>query len=323
MAVRHAPPAPADLSAFAIRPLRVEDIPALRVRDPQRLSAAALRAIVADYPERSVWLPATSEYVVLAPWRHRREVAVLQEIAAVGNAEAMIAAAVERSRRAGDVLTLAIEMDETRPPAFYRRAGLAPLEEIVTYEFELGACAPWRADGRLDFRPVRPLDPDHLAALLRIDHAAFPWLWWNSEAEFRAYHDTPGVQLYLGFAASRPVAYAGVTTYAGWGHLDRMAVVPEAQGGGLGREALAFAIATLARHGARRVALSTQRDNVRSQRLYEGFGFRRSPAFDYRLFAAAHRPPAPGAGEPGSRGAEENGSTARLPDSPTPALEER
>lgn len=281
-----------------IRPLRAEDVASLRIRDSRRLSAAAVRALVTDYPDRAVWLPESLEYVVLAPWRHRREVALLQEIAATANSERLVEAAIAASRRAGDALTLAIEMDETRSRPFYDRAGLRLLEEIVTYELAVGNGPLPRGAADLDFRRLRPGETDAYAALRRIDNAAFPWLWWNSDEEFAAYGITPGVQLFMVTHRRQPVAYVGVTAYSGWGHLDRMAVAPEVQGTGVGLEALAFAVATLRGHGAKRVALSTQRDNLRSQTLYERFGFRRSPAFDYRLFGAAHRPPAPGAPTP-------------------------
>lgn len=280
----------------SIRPLRAEDVPALRLREAKRLSAAAVRALVTDYPDRSVWLPETLEYVVLAPWRHRREISLLQEIAAVANSDALVAAAIAASRRAGDTLTLAIDMDEIRPPGFYDRAGLARLEDIITYDLAVTSGPLPRGARDLDFRRVRPHDSVAAESLGRLDQAAFPWLWWNTDEEFLAYGQTPGVQLFLAFRGDLPVAYVGVTDYRGWGHLDRMAVAPEMQGGGIGLETLAFAVATLRGHGARRVALSTQANNLRSRRLYETFGFRRSPAFDYRLFGAAHRPPARGVG---------------------------
>jgi ribosomal protein S18 acetylase RimI-like enzyme len=158
-----------------------------------------------------------------------------------------------------------------------------------------------------------------LADLVRIDHAAFPWLWWNSPEEFVAYGGTPGVQLFVGRLAGRVVAYVGLTHYLGWGHLDRIAVEPAAQGQGLGGQALAFAIGVLLRSGARRVGLSTQRRNVRSQRLYERFGFRRSPGYDYRLYGAPLRE----VEEASSREVEESArASPRLLDSTTPRLED-
>ena len=86
------------------------------------------------------------------------------------------------------------------------------------------------------------------------------------------------------------MAYFGVTLFPDWGHLDRIAVVPLQQGRGFGLETLGLAVATMRKRGARRVGLSTQRSNRRSQQLYERFGFQRTPAHDYRLFGAWCRP---------------------------------
>ncbi len=118
-----------------------------------------------------------------------------------------------------------------------------------------------------------------------LDHQAFPWLWWNCRDEFLQYAGSPGVAIELGRDESgRAVAYIGTTRYRTWGHLDRIAVAPDIQGRGLGRAALDYAVMTLARSGARRVGLSTQARNHRSRRLYDTYGFRRSPGNDYRLY---------------------------------------
>ena len=47
---------------------------------------------------------------------------------------------------------------------------------------------------------------------------------------------------------------------------------------------MAAAVEIMRQRGARRVGLSTQKTNLRSQRLYEQFGFRRTIDLDYRLF---------------------------------------
>jgi ribosomal protein S18 acetylase RimI-like enzyme len=273
-----------------VLPLRPEDVPRLRLDRPS--GEIAVIEQVAAYPGRSVWSPATLEYVVLAPWRHRPEIAHLAEISAGRHAAALVAEAIERCRAAGDALVLLIEMDERRSVGFHARAGLAPIEQIVTYELEIRK-VPAPTPSRLRFERADPARCDHLEALLRLDHAAFPWLWWNSAAEFSAYARLLGVRLFLGFDGGAPVAYVGVTSFAGWGHLDRIAVDPERQGDGLGREALSQAVQTLAGLGARRVGLSTQDENGRSRRLYEAFGVRRVPNNDYALFAAPLRAPAP------------------------------
>lgn len=265
------------------------DVPRLRLSRP--IHETAVLDALAELPQRSVWAPDGLEFALFAPWRRRSDIVVCQELSAVRNPERLLRGAAERCREAGDALLVVMDMDERRPAGFYDRAGLAPIETVCTYEAERSR-APHLPAARLRFEPADTARPDHLAALMTIDQKAFPWLWWNSAAEFREYRHTPGVDLFLGFDGARPVAYVGFTTFAGWGHLDRIAVDPALHGRGLGRDALAFALATLARRGANRVGLSTQENNHRSRRLYEGFGFRRSPLYDYTLYGAAFREPA-------------------------------
>jgi ribosomal-protein-alanine N-acetyltransferase len=273
---------PPTAPAADIRLLTPDDVPRLRLDRQRRANEATVRQIIAGYPGRSVWSPETLEFVLVAPWRHRREVAAIDELAAVKHAGALLQAAVGQSRRAGDAMTLMLEMDELRPAAFYHRAGLRLIETVITYE--LLRVRPIAMPGALTVARAEPARPDHRAALLRIDHAAFPWLWWNSEEEFRIYGEAPGTELYIVAVDQRPIAYFGISIFPGWGHLDRIAVDPAAQGRGYGRLTLAAAVNVLRGTGARRIALSTQQANTRSQRLYESFGFRRSPGYDYRLY---------------------------------------
>ena len=276
------PTPPAGPAGAGIRLLTPEDVPRLRLGHQRRANEATLRQIVASYPGRSVWSPETLEFALVAPWRHRQEVAAVEELAAVKHAGALLQAAVEHGRQAGNAMTLLMEMDEQRPAAFYHRAGMCQIETVMTYE--LPSLRPIRMPSDLTFARAHPSRPEDLAALLRIDHAAFPWLWWNSPEEFRVYGEAPATALYLGRVEQHPVAYFGISIYPGWGHLDRIAVDPAVQGRGYGRQTLVAAINVLHDTGARRIALSTQQANARSQRLYETFGFRRSPGYDYRLY---------------------------------------
>ncbi len=272
-----------------VQPLLPGDVPRLRLSRP--FHEASVRDALEEWPGRSVWATDSLEYALVAPWRHRSDISLCQELSAVRHSERLLRAATERCREAGDSLFVVLDMDEHRSHGFYERSGLAPIETVITYEAERSRI-PRLDSSALRFERAQPARPDHLAALLAIDHAAFPWLWWNSPAEFREYHHTPGVELHLGLEGERPVAYVGFTTFNGWGHLDRIAVDPSAQGQGIGRAALSFVLDILLRRRANRIGLSTQEDNWRSRRLYEAFGFRRSPLYDYTLYGAALREPA-------------------------------
>jgi ribosomal protein S18 acetylase RimI-like enzyme len=266
-----------------IRTLTPEDVDSLRLGWRTRLHPDEIHRILGIFPGRSAWAPETLEFAIASPWRHRNEIVNIQELSAVRHPEQLIEAVVDRSRAEGGALVLSIELDETRRGAFYERIGFSVIEEVITYEL---ASPPPSAGRRpsLRFVQAETSNSETLATLCEIDHSAFPWLWWNSSLEFEAYGLTPGVEIFVGYDGIRPVSYVGITMYPGWGHLDRIAVIPSVQGSGLGLESLEFAVESLTRRGARRLGLSTQRQNVRSQLLYERFGFRRSRANDYQLY---------------------------------------
>jgi len=266
-----------------VRTLTDANVGSLRLNWQTKIEPEEVRRILFSYPGRSVWLPDTLEFAIVAPWRHRSEIANIRHLVAVRHPELLVEAAVERCAAERAELVISIELEEVRRPAFYQSIGFHLLEEVVTYELDR-LPPPARRSSRLRFLPVDPSDVRARATLRSIDQAAFPWLWRNSDLEFETYGFTPGVELFLGLLGDRPVSYVGLTTYLGWGHLDRVAVLPELQGQGLGREGVTFALDRLAMQGARRVGLSTQRSNVHSQHLYERFGFRRAWGNDYRVY---------------------------------------
>jgi ribosomal protein S18 acetylase RimI-like enzyme len=270
-----------------VHTLRPGDVDLLRL--PGLRSTAALREALSRYPERSVWIPETLEYLLLTPWRHRPEIAHVEELVGIRHSEALLRGAFERCVARGDELLLAIELESGRGPNRYERAGLVMLEEVITYEIDL-AGTRLEVDRAIAVTPVAATDDKAVAVLNSIDNEAFPWLWRNSRQEFATYLRTPGVLVALVTVDGDPAAYFGTTFYTGWGHLDRIAVAPRYQSRGIGRKTLQAAVVAMRQRGARRLGLSTQRTNVRSQRLYERFGFRRTPALDYQLFGRWCRP---------------------------------
>src|SRR5262249_3775455 len=144
-----------------------------------------------------------------------------------------------------------VETHETRASSFYDRAGLELLQEVISFELDPNLRAI-PTPGALQFRYADPNDDQDLADLMKIDSTSFPWLWRNSPSEFAEYAVAGGVELHIGVLKGEAVAYIGITAFLGWGHLDRIAVVPEAQGLGLGLEALSYAAGRLASVGAKR-----------------------------------------------------------------------
>lgn len=245
-------------------------------------------ALVVQLPGLSFWHPPSGEFVLVTPWRHRPELPSIHTLVGFRHEGALIAAATDAAWQADAAALVYVDTYEVRRPAFYAANGFERLENILT--FELGRPAtPATAGRRQQFLPVSAFDPAWLDAALALDHATFPWLWWNSHAEFVTYLQYPGVEVWIGVADAdadaEVISYVGFTSYHGWGHLDRIATHPRFQGRGFGREAAEFAIERMVAQGARRIALSTQGDNQQSQRLYERLGFHRTPSHDYRVYA--------------------------------------
>jgi ribosomal protein S18 acetylase RimI-like enzyme len=271
---------PSRSTSPAVLPLRPEDVPSLHL--PAGRSNQAMREALTRYPGRSVWVPDTLEFALLGAWRHRPEIANLDELVAVRHLEPLLRRAFERCVERGDALMLAIELESDRRGSRFARAGLEMLEEVITYEIEI-ARAPRQSIPVLRLAPIGVGNASAIERLIEIDHAAFPWLWRNSTAEFEAYLRMPGVDVSFVERYGERIGYVGTTNFIGWGHLDRIAIDPALQGQGMGREALNLTIEAMRRRGASRAGLSTQRTNEASQRLYNRFGFVRTPSHDYQL----------------------------------------
>jgi len=264
-----------------IRPMSSTEVRRLHVSRWSTTSLHRLVEIVDAFPGRSVWNPSNGDYGIVNGWRHRRDVAHLYELVAPRDPVAMVRAAMVAARDDGACLFIAVETDSVRRPEFYGRLGMTFMEEVISLEHP----SPKPREQRVEnIRPLMELDRSLLDQLVGLDHAAFPWIWRNSDVEFSLYVQEPGVELYGVVEDGRIVAYIGFTAFLGWGHIDRVAVAPELQGQGLGLRLTRFATDRLVRVGARRIGLSTQITNEPARRMYEKLGFVRQLATDYRLY---------------------------------------
>lgn len=264
----------ADDSA-AVRPLAPTDVAALRLPWSSRFSSASLASHLTRWPGYGWLAPASGEYLVAEPWRRRDDIAAVLEVQGRRARGALLAAAGAALGGAGVRVLLAPEGEWAAHPRFYQDQGFIRLEKVVYYQL-LGLGGPPLPARPLPALDLVPLTPATRDAVLAVDHAAFPWLWWNSAAEFASYSGQAGVQVWLGRVAGAPVAYSGLTVLDRWGHLDRLAVDPAWHGRGYGAAMLAHALGRMAALGVTRVTLSTQETNTQSQRLYRGFGFRQT-----------------------------------------------
>jgi ribosomal protein S18 acetylase RimI-like enzyme len=273
------------------QPLTLEAAARHRFDWAGRLDINDLDRTLSVFPGRSSWIPDADEVLVVGPWRYRDDIATVAQISAVRRLDELIAASREASFQLGADAFVMPEWNETRNQRFYERNGLSLLEDVLSFEVDAGVSRPEDLKQPGAVR-LESLDAPLLDRIMAIDHNAFPWLWRNSRLEFEHYLFTPGVELWaFGNPNGEAVSYAGITSYAGWGHLDRVAVDPDYQGRGIGTRTVRFAIARLRQLGARRVGLSTQRSNLRSQRLYVHIGFQQTWQNDYRIYGTL----APGA----------------------------
>jgi ribosomal protein S18 acetylase RimI-like enzyme len=267
-----------------VRLLQPEEVGRVRQSWDSRYSHADLRAMSMSSDCVVLWNPQTGEYVAGVPWRHRREALEVTEISGTGGALELVQTLVEEATFREIDLVLVPERAERRQKHFYVAAGFEAIQEIIIYELH-NIRPPMHRPLRPAFERVDLRDPVQKQEVIELDHATFPWLWWNSPDEFDNYGNASGVIIELArddYGA--PLAYVGYTRLRGWGHLDRIAVSPKSQGRGLGRIALEYAVARMVSMGARRIGLSTQAENHVSRALYESFGFQRNRAHDYLLY---------------------------------------
>ncbi len=280
-------PRPQGVTSRSLAPQHLwpADISRLHLDGHPRLTESEAIGLLARRPGASFWLPDSGEFILVTPWRHRAELVTVHTFGAFANEDTLLNAAMNHARDQGAVGFVVVDINETRRPSFYARHGLLRIEDIVTYEHRRPSrLAPATLDAGLEFRRVDSADGGLLQEVLDLDHAAFPWFWWNSVEEFRAYLDYPGVDVWAGFRNHDVVAYFGSTHYLRWGHLDRIAIRPDLQGTGIGRATLSFAAKVMMERGCRRLALSTQGNNTRSRALYQRSGFVRTPNDDYGIF---------------------------------------
>lgn len=278
---RNRPATPAN----GIATLTPADIPRLHVGNHPRLRPGDAESLVIQAPGLSKWHPASGEFLLVTPWRHRVDIPSVNVLHAFEHEDELLSGAIASAEQQGKSAFVLMDAFEIRRPAFYARNKLEKLESILTYEHrspeDLLVGAP---DAQLQFEPWFGGDDELLDELLELDHAAFPWLWRNSREEFIAYARMPFVEIWVGRLEDRVVSYLGLTHFRSWSHLDRIAIVPDVQGHGLGRETLRAAIDRMLEAGADRIGLSTQKNNARSRRLYERSGFRETPDLNYDIY---------------------------------------
>lgn len=269
----------------SVLPLMPADLPQLYVSNHHRLNPGDLARWVAEMPGISQWHPASGEFVVATRWRNRPDIPMIQLLSSFNHETDLIRASIASAEEQGMAAYVTVEMYEKRRPAFYRKNGFELLEDIVIYGHQRShdfldlEFAP-----RQEFWPITASDDASIASLIDVDSAAFSWLWRNSRQEFEWWLNQPSVEAFVGTIDGEIASYYGATLFNGMAHLDRIAVHPQYQGAGIGRETLVYAMRRFASLGLGRVALSTQHENMVSRNMYEWAGFHRTPQDDFRMY---------------------------------------
>ncbi len=152
------------------------------------------------------------------------------------------------------------------------RQGFTPHDYIIHFE-RATPPRPLLPEFTLPDITLRPLGMHEINKLTLLDHQAFDWPWQFSSGELVKWLMIADRLVVLEHEG-RLVGYSCVQIHGEQAQIVRLAIAPSWQGKGLGRYLLADALDFAAQKGASHVTLNTQWQNVTSQRLYKGFGFR-------------------------------------------------
>lgn len=152
-----------------------------------------------------------------------------------------------------------------------RREGFAEIDRVVSYVHDDPGLAP----GSPAVAQLRPAGPADIDTILALNAAAFAPLWQYSDATVITWLLT-SQRAVIAYLSDRPVGFAlaSHTNPGSYAHLIRLAVHPEAQGRGIGRQLVLDGLHFARDVGAAGLALNTQASNTVSQRLYTSLGFR-------------------------------------------------
>jgi GNAT superfamily N-acetyltransferase len=261
-----------------IVPLQRQDAEKIRLGWNSYFCRQSLVKQVQQRPDMAFMVEGTGDFIIGDHWRHREEIGYVLETHSKRCQDGLLDRVVGRCSDKGCQIVLVAPEEQSEKPRIYREFGFKPIERVIYYEL-------LNPNRKYDVREISPSPyvGCDFNDLLELDNSSFPWLWWNSEGEFETYLSYPNVELFLTYHEDRLVGYYSISTFKGWGHLDRLAVAPEEQGKGFGAAQLASAIRNLRERDAKRVTLTTQENNRQSRKLYESFGFDR-PGGDYWIY---------------------------------------
>ncbi len=149
--------------------------------------------------------------------------------------------------------------------------GFSYAEDIVTLRRTAQTLQP-ADEPSVTVRMAHPQDLDRIA---EIDQAAFTPPWQLSLYELRQADRVAAIST-VAVADDVVLGYELTTLHLESAHLARLAVHPDAQRHGVGATLLHDLIGRVNRRGIRGITVNTQSSNIRSQHLYQRFGFERN-----------------------------------------------
>ena len=255
-------------------PLTTSDVSRLRLSWESHFTQPELVEHLEAHPTLACRVPGADEYCIGDLWQERADIGVVIEVVGNRHRASLVEGLVEAFRAASARMVLLSRDEEQRALRFYQSHGWSAMQEVLVYRRPQAPIPS--VQSRL---AIVTLTPTRLPDLVALESAAFPWLWRFGEPVFQQTATSPNRRLLLGYEGSRLVGYIIIALHGNFGHLDRLAVDPVLQGNSYGAELLARALREMATRGASTVGLSTQKENYRSQSLYERFGFQRASAY--------------------------------------------
>jgi ribosomal protein S18 acetylase RimI-like enzyme len=154
-----------------------------------------------------------------------------------------------------------------------KSAGFAIADRIQFYELaSLSQLTASMTDGAY-VAHLQAAGHEHLEPLAQLDSESFPPLWHFGYQDMLELLIRCRVQVAIW--NDTLIGYSAVSTNSeSEAQLARIAVHPQAQGRGIGRQLLMDSIQYAVSNGFDALILNTQTDNSRSQNLYQAFGFR-------------------------------------------------
>lgn len=170
--------------------------------------------------------------------------------------------------------------------AYTNTMGMSPSEMLVSLRYGSSTALP--AAPVVPGLSLEPGDLRDVAAMAAIDQRAFvpPFQMTYPDVRHAYRHSTTATVARLD---DEMVGYQISTRHGSTGHLARLAVLPEMQGRGIGGALVREVLAAFRRRQVEVVTVNTQGSNLRSQTVYQAYGFQRS-GYDMPMFSVGLNP---------------------------------